>query len=52
VRVEVARDASPGAARVLADLRALPDDAVQVAEPAPIDMESTLLALARRGGAR
>ena len=48
VRVEVARAGSPGRARVLADLRALPGDAVQIAEPAPIDMESTLLALARR----
>ncbi len=52
VRVEVARDGSPGAAHVLAALRSLPGDAVQIAEPAPIDMESTLLALARRGDAR
>ena len=51
VRVEVARAGSPGAPRVLAELRALPGDAVQIAEPAPIDMESTLLALARRGDA-
>ena len=48
VRVEVARAGSPGVERVLAGLRSLPDDAVQTAEPAAIDMESTLLELARR----
>jgi ABC-2 type transport system ATP-binding protein len=48
VRVEVERSGSPGAARVLADLRGLAGGAVQIAEPALIDMESTLLALARR----
>jgi len=48
VRVEVARAGSPGVARVLEGLRSLPDDAVQIAEPAAIDMESTLLDLARR----
>jgi len=46
-RVEVARDRSPGAARVLADLRALPGADVWLAEEARVDMESTLLALAR-----
>jgi ABC-2 type transport system ATP-binding protein len=46
-RVEVERDRSPGAARVLADLRALPGADVWLAEEAPVDMESTLLALAR-----
>lgn len=49
VRIEVAHAGGPDAAHVLADLRALPGDAVQIAEPAPVDMESTLLALARRG---
>jgi len=52
VRIEVARDRSPGAERVLAGLRALEGGSVQLAEPAPIDMESTLLALARRGPAQ
>jgi ABC-2 type transport system ATP-binding protein len=46
-RVEVARDRTPGPARVLADLRALPGAGVWLAEQAPVDMESTLLALAR-----
>jgi len=46
-RVEVPRDRTPGAARVLADLRALPRAGVWLAEQAPVDMESTLLALAR-----
>ena len=46
-RVEVARDRTPGAARVLADLRALPGADVWLAEQTPVDMESTLLALAR-----
>jgi ABC-2 type transport system ATP-binding protein len=46
-RVEVARDRTPGAARVLADLRALANADVWLAEQAPVDMESTLLALAR-----
>src|SRR6185295_13598904 len=45
-RVEVARDRSPGAARVLADLRALPGADVWLAEEARVDMESTLLSLA------
>ncbi len=49
VRAEVARMGAPAAEVVLAGLRSLPGAAVQIAEPAPIDMESTLLALARRG---
>ena len=44
-RVEVAVDRSPGAARVLADLAALPD--VRVVEPLEVDMETALVALAR-----
>src|SRR5262245_2265680 len=50
VRVEVERGRSPGSERVLAALRALPGH--PVAEPAPIDMETTLLALARAGPVR
>ncbi len=46
-RVEVRRAATPGPARVVRDLQRLPDAGVRFAEPAPIDMESTLLALAR-----
>jgi ABC-2 type transport system ATP-binding protein len=46
-RIEVPRDRSPGTARVLADLRALSDTRVWLAEQVPVDMESTLLALAR-----
>ncbi len=46
-RVEVRRTATPGNARVVRDLRNLPGVGVRFAEPAPIDMESTLLALAR-----
>jgi ABC-2 type transport system ATP-binding protein len=49
VRVEVPRERTPGAERVLEALRALPRHPARVAEPAPLDMESTLLALARRG---
>ncbi len=45
-RIEVARRDTPGAARVLADLAALPAP-VQLVEHAPLDMEATLLALAR-----
>ncbi|MGH7787740.1 MAG: ABC transporter ATP-binding protein [Candidatus Binatia bacterium] len=45
-RVEVPRASTPGAARVLHDLATLPA-AVLVAEQAPIDMEATLLHLAR-----
>ena len=47
MRIEVLRDRSPGTARVLADLRALPGAGVWLAEQVPVDMESTLLALAR-----
>jgi ABC-2 type transport system ATP-binding protein len=45
-RIEVPRARTPGVARVLADLAALPAT-VQLAEQAPLDMEATLLALAR-----
>ena len=47
VRVEVDRAQTPGTTRVLYDLTALTGTTVQFAEPAAIDMESTLLALAR-----
>ncbi len=43
-RITVRRERSPGAASVLRDVTALPG--VQLVEQAPIDMESTLLALA------
>jgi ABC-2 type transport system ATP-binding protein len=46
-RIEVRRTATPGASRVIRDLRSLPGGGVRFAEAAPIDMESTLLALAR-----
>jgi len=46
-RVEVAAERSPGAARVIADLAALAG--VRVVELRPLDMETTLLALARSG---
>jgi ABC-2 type transport system ATP-binding protein len=46
-RVEVRRPASPGAARVVRDLRQLADAGVRFAEARPLDMESVLLALAR-----
>jgi ABC-2 type transport system ATP-binding protein len=52
VRIEVDRDRSPGAERVLEGLRSLPSHPARVAEPAQIDMETTLLALARRGPGR
>jgi ABC-2 type transport system ATP-binding protein len=52
VRVEVDRARSPGAASVLEALRSLPGHPALVAEPAPIDMETTLLALARGGPGR
>jgi ABC-2 type transport system ATP-binding protein len=45
VRVEVRRDRTPGTARVVADLAALPGVVVHFAEPLPVDMETTLLAL-------
>jgi ABC-type multidrug transport system ATPase subunit len=44
VRVEVRRERTPGARRVLEDLAALPS--VRFAEPLPPDMESALLGLA------
>jgi ABC-2 type transport system ATP-binding protein len=46
VRVEVEREHTPGATQVLRDLAALPAG-VRVAEQAPVDMEATLLDLAR-----
>jgi len=48
-RIEVRREGTPGTARVLADLGALAGARVSFAEEAPLDMESTLRALA--GGA-
>ena len=47
-RVEVPRPRTPGTAQVLADLTALPAP-VHFAERAPLDTETTLLALARQG---
>ncbi len=52
VRVEVDRDRTPGAERVLEGLRSLPGHPARVAEPSPLDMETTLLALSRRGSGR
>jgi ABC-2 type transport system ATP-binding protein len=49
-RVEVHRRTTPGAAAVLADLRALPAP-VRFVEATPVDMESTLLALAHGAAA-
>jgi ABC-2 type transport system ATP-binding protein len=46
-RVEVRQAATPGAVQVVHDLQELPGAGVRFAQPAPIDMESTLLALAR-----
>ncbi|HUI27183.1 MAG TPA: ABC transporter ATP-binding protein [Candidatus Kryptonia bacterium] len=46
-RIEVGRRRTPGAAHVVRDLTALPDAGVRFAERTAIDMESTLLALAR-----
>jgi len=46
-RIEVRHASSPGAARVVHDLRRLAEAGVRFAEPAALDMESTLLALAR-----
>jgi ABC-type multidrug transport system ATPase subunit len=45
-RIEVPEGQGPGAAQVIRDLSALPA-AVRIAEQAPIDMEATLLHLAR-----
>jgi ABC-2 type transport system ATP-binding protein len=49
VRVEVPRAKTPGAARVAEDLRAAGGGSALV-EPVAVDMESTLLWLARAGG--
>jgi len=46
-RIEVRRTDAPGAGRVLADLAALAGGALSFVEEAPLDMESTLRALAR-----
>ncbi len=46
--VEVRRTQAPGMRRVLADLRGLSPVAVHLAEAIPVDMESTLRALARQ----
>ncbi|MBI1818225.1 MAG: ABC transporter ATP-binding protein [Deltaproteobacteria bacterium] len=46
-RIEVPKRSAPGDARVLRELMALPGVGVQFAEHLPLDMESTLLALAR-----
>jgi drug efflux transport system ATP-binding protein len=51
-RIEVATPQSPGAARVLHDLAALDAAGVRLVEAVPIDLEATLLALARRGPGR
>ncbi len=48
-RIEVPLEHTPGSERVLRDMRALPG--VWLAEQARVDMESTLLALARQQGA-
>ncbi len=48
-RIEVPKHSAPGDARVLRELMALPGVRVQFAEHLPLDMESTLLALARGG---
>ena len=50
-RIEVRRDASPGAERVLQDLGALRAAGVRLAEALPLDVESMLLALSREGAA-
>ncbi|MCX5740206.1 MAG: ABC transporter ATP-binding protein [Proteobacteria bacterium] len=44
-RIDVSPERSPGATRVLADLAAIPG--VRLVESLPLDMEATLLALAR-----
>jgi hypothetical protein len=46
-RIEVKRGEAPDASRILHDLTSLEGAAVQLAEPAAVDMEATLLALAR-----
>ncbi len=45
-RIEVNRERTPGSRQVLRDLTALPGTLVRFAEEMPVDMESTLLALA------
>jgi ABC-2 type transport system ATP-binding protein len=50
-RIEVRRDASPGAEAVLRDLGALRDAGVRLAEALPVDVESMLLALSRASAA-
>jgi ABC-2 type transport system ATP-binding protein len=49
VRIDVRRDRTPGAARVLRDVAALAGGAVRFAERADVDMESALVALAPGG---
>ena len=44
-RVEVLGARAPDPERVMRDLAALPGAPVRLAEPVPVDMESTLLAL-------
>jgi ABC-2 type transport system ATP-binding protein len=46
-RIEVRRDATPGASRILDELRHLPGTVVRFAEETPVDMEAALLALSR-----
>jgi ABC-2 type transport system ATP-binding protein len=46
-RIEIARPRSPGSARVLRDLSTLAGGAVALVEALPVDMEATMLALAR-----
>ncbi|MBM4265417.1 MAG: ABC transporter ATP-binding protein [Deltaproteobacteria bacterium] len=46
-RIEVPRERSPGAERVLRDLWAMASEGVRLAEQAPVDVESMLLSLAR-----
>jgi len=48
-RIDVGRPA-PAPEQVMRDLVSLPHTKVRFAEPIPVDMESTLLALARRAG--
>jgi ABC-2 type transport system ATP-binding protein len=45
-RIEVSRERSPGPPRVMEGLAALPGCRVRLVEQTPVDMESTLLALA------
>jgi len=48
-RIEVHRDQAPSTTVVLRDLNALPESGVRFAEAIALDMESTLLCLARYG---